>query len=526
MGGSLVSRPPIRALRFALCAGDGANSWGMPATTPIRTLLVANRGEIALRIMRTAREMGMRTVAVASEPDLGAPHALFADVCVPIGEGPPSASYLDIGKIVAAAKETGADAVHPGYGFLSERAELADALAEVGLVFVGPPAGAMSALGGKISAKAIAVGAGVPVVPGHFEPGASDADLKAAAEGIGYPVMLKASAGGGGRGMRVVRAAGEFDAEIARARDEAVKAFGDGAMMVEKLVANPRHIEVQAIADAHGGVRCLFERDCSVQRRHQKLVEEAPSPFVDEALWSEMREASERLLRASGYVGAGTVEFIVDPATRAFYFLEVNARLQVEHPTTEAITGLDLVRLQLMVAQGEPLPPFDAARDRISGWAMEARLIAEDPARGFLPSVGDLRVFRMPALPNVRVDSGYVEGGAVSPYYDSLLAKLVAHGPDRDSARKRLIAALRETHVLGVRTNAALLIAALEDETFASGVFDTGFLPARLGDWTPPAPPPELAAIADALGGSAPSTERPEASSPWAIRDGFRNVRV
>ena len=494
----------------------------------LRTLLVANRGEIARRVFRTAREMGLRTVAVASEPDRDTPHAREADRCVIIGDGPPASSYLDIDKILAATRESGADAIHPGYGFLSERDEFAQAVTDAGLIFVGPPAAAMRALGDKIAAKALAQGAGVPIVPGFFAPDASDDDLHEAAREIGYPVMLKASAGGGGRGMRVVREDGELRGELQRARDEALKAFGDGAMMVERLVERPRHIEIQAIADAHGTVACLFERDCSIQRRHQKLLEEAPSPFVDVAMYEAMRTASVSLLRAAGYVGAATIEFIVDPSSRAFYFLEVNARLQVEHPVTEAITGLDLVRLQLEVAQGQPLDLPSLERERISGHAIEARLIAEDPARGFLPSVGRIVRLLTPTRPGIRCDMGYESGGEVTPFYDSLLGKIIAHGPDRDSARHRLIAALEETHVLGVRTNAAMLIDILRDDAFASGDVSTGTLAERFDGWTPGPPPPELAAIADAL---AATSVAPTGSSPgkvpsvWDLTDGFRNAR-
>ncbi len=498
------------------------------AIRPIRTLLVANRGEIARRVFRTAREMGLRTIAVASEPDRNAPHALEADALVVLGEGPPAASYLDIGKVLAAARETGADAIHPGYGFLSERAEFASAVAGAGLVFVGPPASAMRALGDKISAKTLARSAGVPIVPGFFAPGAGDEALHAAAQEIGYPVMLKASAGGGGRGMRVVRDDAELRGELARARDEAQKAFGDGAMMVEKLVERPRHIEIQAIADAHGRVACLFERECSIQRRHQKLLEEAPSPFVDADMYAAMRSASEALLRAAGYVGAATIEFIVDPATRAFYFLEVNARLQVEHPVTEAVTGLDLVRLQIEVAEGRPLRLSALERGRISGWAIEARLIAEDPERGFLPSVGGIERLGFPTMPGLRVDSGYEAGSEVTPFYDSLLAKLIAHGPDREAARRRLVTALRETHVLGVRTNAAFLIDVLEDAAFASGDMHTGTVAERFSDWTPSPPPSALSAIATMLSASstvARGAQRGSRAGVWDLADGFRNAR-
>jgi acetyl/propionyl-CoA carboxylase alpha subunit len=495
-------------------------------------LLVANRGEIAVRVIRAARAMGIRTVAVASDADLNAMHARLADVVAPLGGSEPAASYLDIGKVIDAARAHGADAIHPGYGFLSERSEFARACEEAGIVFVGPPARAMDALGAKISAKALAVDNGVPVTPGLFEPGASPAALREAAGRIGYPVMLKASAGGGGRGMRVVRRPEDFDQELGIASDEALKAFGDGAMMVEKLIERPRHIEVQILADAHGEVVALFERECSIQRRHQKLIEEAPSPALAERLgsWEAMREASVRLARAAGYVGAGTVEFMLDEASGEFYFLEVNARLQVEHPVTELVTGLDLVRWQLRIARGEridlPAGLMEGRRDALVGHAIEARIVAEDPAAGFMPSVGRLQAWREPKGPGVRVDTGYEAGAEVSRYYDSLIAKVIAHGAVRGEALARLDLALREFHVIGVKTNIAYLLDVIRHPEFVAGRFDTGFLGREFAEWRedetiPAALGPLYAAglrSAEALGISATEGR----AGVWDLDDGWR----
>lgn len=500
---------------------------------PIRTLLIANRGEIAVRVIRAAREMGIRTVAVASDADLNAMHARLADVCVPIGAPEPSASYLDADRILRAAQETGADAVHPGYGFLSERAEFADACEEAGIAFVGPPSTAMRMLGAKTDAKRLAVQENVPIVPGHFDPGATAAELKEAADRIGYPVMLKASAGGGGRGMRVVREAARFDDELATASDEALKGFGDGTMMVEKLVERPRHIEVQILADAHGNVATLFERECSLQRRHQKLVEEAPSPYVVEhpELWDRMAEASRRLALAAGYVGAGTVEFMVDEASGEFYFLEVNARLQVEHPVTEAITGLDLVQWQLRIAMGERLEIdprlLNGDRSAITGHAIEVRVVAEDPARNFLPSVGPILAWAEPKAPGIRVDTGYGPGAEIPRYYDSLLAKVIGHAPGREEALAKVRAALDDFHILGVRTSTGYLHDVLSHPDVIAGRLDTGFLGREFGAWNPGETSPLLGAIVEAArtAGASTSVEGTSASGAWGISDSFRNVR-
>ncbi|MCH7945306.1 MAG: ATP-grasp domain-containing protein [Armatimonadetes bacterium] len=466
----------------------------------IKKVLVANRGEIAVRIFRAAREMGVRSVAVYSTADANAMHTSLADEAVCIGDPEPAASYLDAAKIIAAAKKTGADAVHPGYGFLSESADFSEACRDAGLTFIGPPPEAMRKLGAKIDAKKLAVENDVPIVPGFFEAGASAKRLKKAAKEIGYPVMIKASAGGGGRGMRVVHGPAEFDHELKMASEEAAKAFGDGAMMVEKLIERPRHIEVQVLADSHGNVACLFERECSLQRRHQKVVEEAPSPVMTNELWQGMRGAAERLVKASGYVGAGTVEFMFDEATGEFFFLEVNARLQVEHPVTEAITGVDLVQQQIKIASGEalslPKALMKGDRSAIDGHAIEARIISEDPSKGFLPSVGKIIGWAEPLDPDVRVDTGFAAGSEVSHHYDSLLAKLIVHRSDRADAIKSMDAALQDFHILGVTTNISFLLDVVRHKEFIAGEFDTDFLGREFGDWAPEqSVPDELGAI-------------------------------
>lgn len=496
----------------------------------IRKLLIANRGEIAVRIIRAAREMGIRTVAVYSEADSKSMHTVLADEAVCLGPSEPTESYLHIPKLLSAASETRSDAIHPGYGFLSERAEFSEACAKAGYCFVGPPPSAMRLLGSKIEAKQLAVAQGVPVTPGFFEPGASPALLKSASNDIGYPVMLKASAGGGGRGMRIVRSAADFDQELAIASAEALSAFGDGAMMVEKLIERPRHIEVQVMADAHGNVACLFERECSLQRRHQKIMEESPSPVMTDGLWHRMRSAAEALFKAAGYIGAGTVETMFDQATGEFYFLEVNARLQVEHPVTEMLTGLDLVKLQIQIAGGEALTVSDKLlkgdREAISGHAIEARVVAEDPARDFLPSVGDILAWAEPKIPGVRVDTGYGPGSSVPRYYDSLLAKVIAHAPSRPEAIARLRQALLDFHVLGVKTNICYLLDILDHPEFVAGRIDTGFLGRSFGDWKEPeAVPSELGAVAESAKAVARAGIAEPAPGAWSSPDGFRNAR-
>lgn len=499
----------------------------------IRKLLIANRGEIAVRVIQTAKALGIRTVSVYSTADTNAMHVALADESVHIGDSEPTSSYLDVAAILDACQKTGADAIHPGYGFLSERAELSDACDSAGIAFVGPSGDAMRKLGSKIDAKRIAKEAGVPIAPGFFEPGASPAQLKAAAAEIGYPVMLKASAGGGGRGMRVVRSEQEFDDELRIASDEALKGFGDGTMMVEKLVERPRHVEVQIIADTHDNVAPLFERECSIQRRHQKLIEESPAPTVaaNPNLWSKLRDSSVSLARAAGYTNAGTCEFLVDDASGECYFLEVNARLQVEHPVTEAVTGLDLVALQLHVASGGQIaidPGLMAGdRNKLCGHSIEVRIVAEDPAQGFMPSLGRIAAFAPPRHPGIRVDTGFAAGSEVTRYYDSLIAKVISHGPDREASLKRLLAALKDFHILGVATNIEYLISVLESESFASGDYDTGTLGREFVDWQPDTSiPAELGSIAEAASGtqSLPAGEAPRISA-WTLVDDFRNVR-
>lgn len=494
----------------------------------IRTLLVANRGEIAVRIFRAAQEMGIRTIAVYSEADRDALHTRIADEAICIGPAEPAQSYLRIDAILEAAHASGADAIHPGYGFLSERAEFSEACSEAGIRFVGPSGAAMRRLGAKIDAKRLAVECGVPITPGFFEPDASPERLLEAARQIGFPVMLKASAGGGGRGMRIVRHEDDFLAEAAIASDEALKAFGDGAMMVEKLVDRPRHVEVQVLA-AQGRAIGLFERECSIQRRHQKLIEEAPAPAFQRlpALAGPMREAAVRLAEAAGYESAGTVEFMVDEASGEFYFLEVNARLQVEHTVTEAITGMDLVQAQIRIAAGEDLAfAIDRVPAEPIGCAVEARIVAEDPARGFLPSIGPIRARAEPKRPGVRVDSGYESGDEVTRYYDSLLAKVIASGPDRETALHRLAAALEDFHILGVGTNIAFLLDVIRHPAFRSGDFDTGFLGREFEGWRPSGEVPvELGAIAEH---AASPSHRPGGEAfagAWTIEDGFRVAR-
>jgi 3-methylcrotonyl-CoA carboxylase alpha subunit len=439
----------------------------------IKRVLIANRGEIALRIIRACRELAIDTVAVYSDADAAAPHASAADRAIRIGPAPAGESYLSIPKILDAARSSGADAIHPGYGFLSENAAFAAACGGAGLTFVGPPPDAIAKMGSKIEARRIAAAAGVPVVPGETPDDQSDAGIRAAVDRIGLPALIKASAGGGGKGMRTVRDPRAIDESIQAARREAQAAFADGTLYVERLVDRPRHVEVQVFADAHGHTLHLFERDCSTQRRHQKVVEESPSPAVTPALREQMTQAAVAAARAVGYVNAGTIEFLVDGS--AFYFLEMNTRLQVEHPVTEQVSGVDLVHAQLLVAGGAPLPwtqPDLLQR----GHAIEARVYAEDPARNFLPQAGRLTTYREPRWPGVRVDGGVAEGGEVSIYYDPLIAKVIATAETRDLAIARLASALRDFQIAGIRTNLAFLAAVLESDAFRRGDVDTAFL--------------------------------------------------
>ncbi|MBS0518067.1 MAG: acetyl-CoA carboxylase biotin carboxylase subunit [Proteobacteria bacterium] len=437
-------------------------------------ILVANRGEIAWRVMRTAKAMGYRTVAVYSDADKDAPHVAVADEAIRIGPPPVGESYLDIDRILDAARQTGADAIHPGYGFLSENERFGAACEQMGLVFIGPPADAIAAMGNKAAAKRRMIEAGVPCVPGYQGADQGDAALEHEARKIGLPVMVKAAAGGGGRGMRLVEREEQLGEAIRTARTEAESAFGSGELILEKAVVDGRHVEIQVFADSHGNVLHLGERDCSVQRRHQKVIEEAPSPAVDASLRERMGAAAVAAARAVGYRGAGTVEFLLG-SDGAFYFLEMNTRLQVEHPVTEAITGLDLVEWQIRVARGEVLP-LSQAEVRLDGHAIEVRLYAEDPYAGFLPQTGRVDVWRPAGGPGVRVDHGMAEGLAISPFYDPMIAKVIAHGATREEARTRLIRALRETVVLGPTTNRHFLIRLLEHPAFAAGQATTAFI--------------------------------------------------
>jgi acetyl-CoA carboxylase biotin carboxylase subunit len=437
-------------------------------------LLVANRGEIAVRVIRACREQGIATVAVFSEADREALHVQMADEAYPIGPPPATESYLKIETLVDVARRAGADAVHPGYGFLAENARFAEACVAAGLTFVGPPPAAIRAMGDKTSARKIARAMKVPMVPGTLEALRSDDDARATAAQIGYPVMLKAALGGGGKGMRLVRNEGELAEALRGARSEAGAAFGDTSVYLERALIEPRHVEIQVLADAHGGIVHLGERECSIQRRHQKLIEESPSPCVDADLRARMGEAACRVAKAAGYVNAGTVEFLVD-ADRNFYFLEMNTRLQVEHPVTEMVTGIDLVREQLRVAAGEPLGY--AQRDITwQGWAIECRINAEDPFAGWLPSPGTITGLRAASGPGVREDSGAYEGYTVPRFYDTLLAKLIVHAADRATAIERMLRALGEYKVVGVRTTIPALERIIAHPDFRAGRLSTALL--------------------------------------------------
>uniref|UniRef100_A0AAU2JP08 Biotin-dependent 3-methylcrotonyl-coenzyme A carboxylase alpha1 subunit n=1 Tax=Streptomyces sp. NBC_00049 TaxID=2903617 RepID=A0AAU2JP08_9ACTN len=463
------------------------------------TVLVANRGEIAVRVIRTLRQLGIRSVAVFSDADADARHVREADTAVRIGPAAAAESYLSVERLLDAARRTGAEAVHPGYGFLAENAAFAQACADAGLAFIGPPASAISLMGDKIRAKETVKAAGVPVVPGSSGSGLSDAELIAAAAEIGTPVLLKPSAGGGGKGMRLVRDASVLAEEIAAARREARSSFGDDTLLVERWVDRPRHIEIQVLADSHGNVVHLGERECSLQRRHQKVIEEAPSVLLDEKTRAAMGAAAVEAARSCGYVGAGTVEFIVpgeDPSS--YYFMEMNTRLQVEHPVTELITGLDLVELQLRVAAGEPLG-FDQSDVTLTGHAIEARVCAEDPARGFLPSGGTVLALSEPSGGPVRTDSGLTAGVPVGSTYDPMLSKVIAYGPDRAAALRVLRGALADTVILGVQTNAGFLRRLLAHPDVVSGDLDTGLVERDLPTLLPEGVPDEVYATAALL---------------------------
>lgn len=492
---------------------------------PIDTLLVANRGEIACRVMRTAKAMGIQTVAVHSAIDASARHVREADLAVNLGGAKPADSYLRIDALIAAAKASGAQAIHPGYGFLSENAGFARAIEAAGLVFLGPPASAIDAMGSKSAAKALMEAAGVPLVPGYHGEAQDVETFRVASNTIGYPVLLKAAAGGGGKGMKVVERESELAEALASAQREAQSSFGDSRMLVEKYVLKPRHVEIQVFADQHGNCLYLNERDCSIQRRHQKVVEEAPAPGLSAELRRAMGEAAVKAAQAIGYVGAGTVEFLLDERGD-FFFMEMNTRLQVEHPVTELITGLDLVAWQIRVARGEALP-ITQEQVPLIGHAIELRLYAEDPDNDFLPATGTLTLYREAnAGPGRRVDSGVSEGDEVSPFYDPLLGKLIAWGENREEARLRLLAMLKETCVGGVRTNLAFLTRVLAHPAFANAELDTGFIPRHEAQLLPPVTelPAEFWQLAAEafVQSEAPLQRHDDYHSPWACNNGLR----
>jgi propionyl-CoA carboxylase alpha chain len=502
-------------------------------------ILIANRGEIACRVMGTCRRLGIKTVAVYSEADVEAPHVQLADEAVCVGPPPSAKSYLAIDRIIEAARSTGAQAVHPGYGFLSENPEFAAALEAAGIVFIGPPVEAISMMGDKIAAKRLAEEAGVSIIPGYLD-AINDAEHAArVAAMIGYPVMIKAAAGGGGKGMRVALGERDLAEGLARAQSEARSSFGDDRVFLEKYVREPRHIEIQILADRHGNLVSLGERECSIQRRHQKVIEEAPSPLLDEATRVAMGEQAKALARAVNYHSAGTVEFVADPE-RNFFFLEMNTRLQVEHPVTELITGLDLVEQMIRVAAGERLG-FDQDDVRRDGWVVEARVYAEDPARGFLPSTGRLIHYLKPQGPGIRVDSGVVEGSEVSVFYDPLIAKLCAHGVDRAEAIARLSDALDSFAIRGPNHNVTFLTAIMNHRRFKAGALSTDFIAAEFGDRSEGLTPSNstraaLAAVAVGLrriemaraaeiSGRLPNW-MPRVPDAWVVRLGNQNVAV
>jgi acetyl-CoA carboxylase, biotin carboxylase subunit len=440
----------------------------------ITKLLVANRGEIALRVMRSVREMGIKTVAVYSEADRQALHVRFADEAVCIGPPPSSQSYLVMEKIIGAAKQTGADAIHPGYGFLSENEDFAKKVKEAGLIFIGPSAESIELMGSKLAAKAAAKKFGVPLVPGTDEPIKDIPVAKKIAREIGYPILIKASAGGGGKGMRIVEKEAEFEEQMERAVSEAISAFGDGSVFIEKYVTQPRHIEFQIFGDQHGNVVHLFERECSIQRRHQKVIEEAPSAILTPEIRKKMGEAAVNVAKAANYYNAGTVEFIVD-ANKNFYFLEMNTRLQVEHPVTEQITGLDLVKLQIKIAEGEKLP-FKQEDLAINGHAVEVRVYAEDPANNFLPDIGTLVTYKRPQGHGIRVDDGFEQGMSIPFYYDPMIAKMICHADTREQAISKMLRAIGEYEITGLETTLGFCAYVLRHEAFTSGNFDTKFV--------------------------------------------------
>jgi acetyl/propionyl-CoA carboxylase alpha subunit len=506
---------------------------GVVSSTPFGRVLVANRGEIAVRVIAACRELGIQTVAVYSDADAKARHVTLADAAVRIGPAPALESYLSIPAVLDAVRVSGAEAVHPGYGFLSENAAFARACADVGVAFIGPPADVIEHMGSKIAARAVAARAGVPVVPGATPASQTDDAIAAAATGLGLPVLLKPSEGGGGIGMVAVHEASALVPAIQEARREALSAFGDGTLYVERLVERPRHVEFQVLADHHGAVVHLFERECSIQRRHQKVMEESPSVALTAALRARMGAAAVALARESGYRNAGTVEFLLEGHgdDARFYFLEMNTRLQVEHPVTEQVTGVDLVRAQIAIAGGAAVSWAQEALAQ-RGHAIELRVYAEDPLRGDLPQAGPLSIYREPALPGIRVDSGVAEGDEISVYYDPLLAKLIASGETREIARCRALAALRRFPILGIRSNVPLLVALLEHPDVIAGRIDTGFLTREgntLRAGLAAAAPPEVTAVikahrAEADAGATRLTRR-GADAPAATRDPWTDLR-
>jgi 3-methylcrotonyl-CoA carboxylase alpha subunit len=488
-------------------------------TLMFRKILIANRGEIACRVIATARRLGIATVAVYSEADAHARHVTLADEAFPIGAAPARESYLVGERIVEIARGSGAEAIHPGYGFLSENAGFAEACAAAGIVFIGPPVGAIRAMGSKSAAKTLMEKAGVPLLPGYHGEAQDFATLSAAAERIGFPVLIKASAGGGGKGMRIVERPSDLETAIGGAKREALASFGDDQVLVEKYLTRPRHIEIQVFADTHGNAVSLFERDCSIQRRHQKVLEEAPAPGMDPERRARMSEAALAAARSVGYVGAGTVEFIAEGGE--FWFMEMNTRLQVEHPVTEMITGLDLVEWQLRVAAGERLP---LVQDEIPlrGHAIEARIYAEDPDRDFLPSIGTLAHLRSPVeSAYVRVDTGVRQGDAITPYYDPMIAKLIVWGPDRDAAARRMATALAAYEVVGVATNLGLLRAIAGSSAFLAADLDTGFIGRHLHA-EDAAEAPDPVALAAAVLAVLDGQRNAASPDPWDLADSFR----
>jgi acetyl-CoA carboxylase biotin carboxylase subunit len=492
------------------------------AERAFRKLLVANRGEIAVRVMRACRELGITTVAVYSEADRAALHVRQADEAYLLGPAPSRESYLRIDRVIEVAQRSGADAIHPGYGFLAENAAFARACEQAGIAFVGPRSETIALMGEKTSARRAALAAGVPVVPGSLQPLAESSELRREAERIGFPLMLKAAAGGGGKGLRLVSRPEDLEAALARARSEAQSAFGDQSVYLEKAIERPRHIEIQVLADQHGAALQLFERECSIQRRHQKVIEESPSPFVDPELRERMGALALALTRQAGYLNAGTLEFLVD-ADRNPYFLEMNTRLQVEHPVTELVTGCDLVKLQIRIARGERLP-FRQQDLRQRGHAIECRVYAEDPERGFLPSPGRIEALRVPGGPGVRDDSGVYEGCVVPVQYDPLISKLIAYGEDREEALARMRRAVAEYKVIGVKTTLPFFERVLRHPAFAAGNYDTSFVEKAFAAAGPRGERPVQVAVAAAAirayrerqaGRGDPAAAGPGASAWW-----------